>query len=94
MNKLPYYFVDKIYDKSTIDVNIQLFKTNQNLNRYLSRHIFKDFRYTDDNIRMLERYGKFIQIIDKLKDIENDYKHLPNIKRIYEEISSDLLIHY
>ena len=29
MNKLPYHLLDEIAEKSTMDTNIQLFKTNK-----------------------------------------------------------------
>ena len=81
MQKLPGHLFNEVAEKNTVDVNIQLFKTNKRFNLYVSQILFKIFEYPE-NIDILKKYGKFIQIIDKLKDVENDYKYLPNIKRI------------
>src|SRR5207247_1516497 len=61
-------------------------------NAILSNIIFKQFNYPED-IRILERYGKLIQMIDYLNNIENDYKCLPNIRELTNRLAKNSITH-
>ena len=79
--ELPYYPLKDIVEKSTRCVKIQLFKTTVATHNVTSEIVFRKFKYPEET-RILKKYGKYIRIINKIKDWENDYKYLTNINKI------------
>ena len=47
MQKLPEHLLSEIAEKSSIDIKIQLFKTNYKLNIVTTNLIFKKFKFTN-----------------------------------------------
>ena len=71
MLQLPYYPLKDIIEKSTIDVRLQLFKAQKTVHKATSEVIFRKFDYPEDTT-ILKKYGKYIQIINEIKDWQNE----------------------